>query len=572
MHAGAGCAKQGSQQHPSPKSMSSTTPTLTTSECPNCGATLDLSKITDDDQTQIECEYCGSMLNLPRREKLREMQAQTIVIQVNEPATVTMPAKPQQKSGGAGCAFIIPLLVLGIIAFVFWQTGLFGMLGIGTGNSSLPNLPKIVTGARVYGDPLPLSRVNDGAQEIAYLTLEDKATRVVVVDMAKQTEQWRSRPFSDSFTDIAMVADDTRVYVADKDQLVALNRADGSVAWELTLPYGVSTDYRCQFDVCLRVFGDRVVARLKDGTLQAMDAATSKPAWAKQLNYTSGGMFDALGNPAVVDTLDGKNTEATFYVFDIHTGEVKQQIAPECSQTSGGASLRADYPFASDSWKIAPSGKSLIVVKDGSAPCAWKYDLATGNETWRYTGDRNADAGEKLPFMSEDVILMSDDGIYVNEMGSDAIMHRLDMQTGAHSVLFKESRYNVTPLLAYAGRVYVIAIPNFDNTKRELWAYDAITGEKKWQSRLKAAHSFDKWILEPTSAGLFLMQTQYEDKAVLFDVIDPQTGASTSQQRIDMDSAILNGQALDGNTAWLNLSAKLHEVDMTAGAVRSTWP
>lgn len=550
--------------------MSSTRPTLTSSECPNCGASIDLGKIMDT-QTQIECEFCGSMLNLPKREKLREMRAQTIVIQVGEPqVTQKTYIKPAQMKSNAGCLMVMLFLMLGIIGASLWASGAFEGLSVST-NSANP-LPKIVVGARVYGDPLPLPRVNDGPQEIAYLTLENSATRVVTLDATKREERWRSRNFSDSFTDMAMVADDVRVYVADKDQLVALNRADGSVAWELTLPYGVSTDYRCQFDACLRVFGKWVVARLKDGTLQVMDADTGKPAWTKQLNYTTGGLYDALGNPAVVDTLDGKNTEGTFYSFDINSGEVKLQIAPECAQTSGGASLRADYPFASDTWKITPDAKSLIVIKDGSTPCAWKYDLATGSETWRYTGDRNADAGDKLPFMSQDVVLMSDDGIYVNEMGGDTIMHRLDMQSGAHSVLFRDSRHRIEPLLAQTGIVYVVAVPNFDNTKRELWAYDARTGQKKWQIGFKATHSFDKWLLQSTPAGLFLMQTQYENKAMLFDMIDPQTGASAGQRRIDMESAVLNGQALDGNTAWLNISAKLHEVDMTTGAVKSTWP
>jgi hypothetical protein len=138
--------------------------------------------------------------------------------------------------------------------------------------------------------------------------------------------------------------------------------------------------------------------------------------------------------------------------------------------------------------------------------------------------------------------------------------------------VFTDNRHRVEPALASAGMVYVIATPNFDNTKRELWAYDAVTGEKKWEIGLKATHSFDKWLLRPTPAGLFLMQTQYEDKAVMFDVIDPQTGASKGQQRVDMDNAMLSGQAFEDNTAWLNISAKLHEVDMTTGEVKANWP
>jgi hypothetical protein len=39
-----------------------------------------------------------------------------------------------------------------------------------------------------------------------------------------------------------------------------------------------------------------------------------------------------------------------------------------------------------------------------------------------------------------------------------------------------------------------------------------------------------------------------------------------------MQNPNLNGYSIDRNTAWLNLSARLHEVDMNTGEVRATWP
>lgn len=547
----------------------SSTPTLTSSECPNCGATIDLSKVSAG-QTQIECEYCGSMLNLPQREKLREIQAQTIVIQVSEPEAIkpayTAPAK---KSSGAGCAVIIPVIIFCIIGFVFWQSGMFDALGLSTTKVGLPG---IISRERAFGSPLPLPHVNDGPQEIAYLTLADKTTQVISVDMAKQTEKWRSTTFSDHFTDIAMQADDAHVYVADGERLVALKRESGEAAWEMNLSYAISNDYQCRFNPCLRVFGNRVVARLKDGTLQAVDVATGKPAWAKQLNFTGGGLYDALGNPAAVDTDDGKNSAATFFVFDAGRGNIKTQIEPDCVPDRGSSSLRSEYPIATDDWLIAPDGKSLVVVRAGSTPCAWKFDLASGKNQWMYNADRNADETEKLPFMAQEPTLVSADGVFVGSTSSDAVMYRLDMQTGALSMLFTDARHRTEPVLAHAGMVYVIATPNFDNDKKILWAFDAISGERKWQLDLKLSHSFDKSLLQASDAGVFLAQTQWDAGKVQFDVLDAQTGASKSRQIVEMQNPSLNGQALEGNTAWLNLSSKLHEVDMTTGKVKNTWP
>ncbi len=550
--------------------MSSTPPTLTSSECPNCGAAIDLSKVADG-QRQIECEYCGSMLNLPKRERLREIQTQTIKVQVNAPRAAARPAMPQ-RTAGAGLGCVIPILVLGILGVVFWQAGLFERLGFGANNSGLPNLPKIVAGARIFGSPFPLPRADDGGQEVAYLTLADKATKVVNVDMTKEVEKWRSRDFSDHFTDIAMQADAERVFVVDGDALVALNRANGEVAWELTLPYAISTDYQCRFNACLRLFDDQVVVRLKDGTLQAVNSATGKPAWSKQLNYTSGGLYNALGNPAVVDTDDGKNSAATFFVFDRNSGEVTMKMAPDCVPDRNSSRLRAEYPFASDDWLIAPDGKSLVVVKDGSLPCAWRFDLATGKEIWLYQSDQNATDKAKLPFMRKEPTLVSEDGVFVAGTGSDGVMYRLDMQTGAFSLLFTDTRHSLEPVLARAGMLYVLATPNFDSAKRILRAYDATSGEKRWQLDLKIGGGLDNWLLQPSSAGLFLAQSLWDDDKIQFDVLDPQTGANQRRQTLEMGHPSLTGKYIDGDTAWLNFSTKLHEVDMATGNVNNTWP
>jgi len=71
---------------------------------------------------------------------------------------------------------------------------------------------------------------------------------------------------------------------------------------------------------------------------------------------------------------------------------------------------------------------------------------------------------------------------------------------------------------------------------------------------------------------LFLAQTQREEGKALFDALDPQTGVSRGQVSQAVERADLQGQAFDGETAWLNLSSYLYQVDMTTGDVKGVWP
>jgi outer membrane protein assembly factor BamB/DNA-directed RNA polymerase subunit RPC12/RpoP len=551
--------------------MSASSSTLTSSECPNCGAPIDLSTIKPGD-TQIECAHCGSMLNLPGRQKLREIQAQTIVIKMGDVA----PAQPVKKPGGGGCVgLLVVLLTLGIPLVVLWQTGVLNMffgerVSVTTNVPGLPEVIQVAPGARIFGDPLPTPLANDQPQEVLYLTSAGDGARAVSYSPSKRAETWRSPQLSDSITDIALAADAERAYVADGERLLAINRSDGSTAWEIALPYAINNGYYCEEARCLRVFGAHVVLRLKDGTLLALDAQTGRTAWQKRLNYTSGGVFDALGHPAALDTADGKNSDATFTIYDAASGDVKAQFSP-CHDGRRSYTACAN---AADSFIPTPDGKFMYVVSEASTAAVWKFDLSDGAQQWVFAATRDDEDGTaQLPFIGSPPYLATDDALYIVQGSSDAFIARVDAATGEAKQIFAEARYNIQAVAATDDVLVVQAQPTFDNTKRELWGLDGKTGERKWQIGLKTKHSFDDFAVHVTPDGrLFLAQTQREEGKALFDALDPQTGVSRGQVSQAVERADLQGQAFDGETAWLNLSSYLYQVDMTTGDVKGVWP
>lgn len=549
--------------------------TLTSSECPNCGAPIDLSTIKSTD-TQIECAHCGSMLDLPGREKLREIQAQTIVITTGDVAPARAQARPAKKSSGGGCVgLFVVLLTLGIPAFVLWQTGVLNMffgerVSVTTNVPGLPAVIQVAPGARIWGDPLPMPLANDQPQEILYLTSDGDGARAVSFSPSKRAEAWRSPQLSESFTDIALAADAERAYIADGEKLLALNRNDGSATWEIALPYALNNGYYCDEARCLRVFGSHLVLRLKDGTLLALDAQTGRTQWQKRLNYTSGGVFDALGHPAAVDTEDGKNTDATVTVFDVATGEVKAQFSP-CHTRERSYTACAN---AADHYIPSPDGEFMYVVSDASTAAVCKFDLSDGSQQWVFTATRDeGDGTAQLPFIGNPPYLATDDALYIVQGSSDASIVRVDAVTGKATRIFTDTRHEILAVAATNDVLVVRATPVFDRTKTELWGLDGQTGERKWQIGLKTKHSFDDFAVHVTPDNrLFLAQTQWEDGKALFDVLDPQTGVSRGQVTQAIERADLTGHAFSGDSAWLNIATYLHQVDMATGEVQSTWP
>jgi outer membrane protein assembly factor BamB len=555
----------------------STPPSLTSSTCPNCGAPIDQSKIAPN-QRQINCEHCGSLLNLPAQERvreLREMHAQQVVITLQTPAvniseeTVKTAGK---VAGGVGCGAVLSTLIVlaivgGTLIFVLQQVGVLSQnIPIpGINATGMPKLSSLIAGDRVIGQPVPLSSVDDGGQKLAYITLVDSDHAVVLFDARMREQKWRSKTFKGNFTNTSIAANGDHIFVGNEGKLAALNRSDGQVAWEASLAADLQTGVGCKANPCLRVFGDKVVSLAKDGTLQAFNAASGQQAWSKRLNYTSDEIFDALGNPAVVDTTDGKNTEATFYIFDANTGEVMREIAPSCRIGN-----REERPFAVETWQLAPDGKSLYVIDDGSTACAYRYDLTTGDQMWAYVPQEYGES--VLPFTSNGPTVIGPEAAFVANAATDNQIIAIDGTTGEPRVLIQDARTVFTLVDANADVVIAQASPTYDRQKTQLWGIDAKTGDKLWQYALTGEAFTEKAVLKLSENGLFVATATRDDKQLLIDVLNPRTGVSKGQVTETADTAILTSGAFTKDRAWLNVWSNLWEVDLATGKVLSKWP
>lgn len=530
---------------------------LRSESCPNCGAPLDLTGLAPD-QTHIRCEHCGSSLALPGRDKPAACPKQVVVVKA--PAHSRLP----------GC--LVTLLTLGIVAAAvlipLWESGaLAGWLGIRNSAPLPAGLPALVPPARVFGSPYVMPRKDDGPQQILYLSLAERQTFAVSYEPAARRENWRSPMFDASFTEITLAADTERAYIAHDDTLTALNRSDGATAWEIALPYGVNPQYSCEQGACLQVFGEQVVARLKDGRLMALDAATGRALWTIRLNATNGGVFNIAGNPAVVDTIDARNNAAQFEVFDARTGEIILQIAPRFERERG-------WPVTartSDVYTLSPDGRFLYVVGGAGAAAVWKFDTRSGEQLWLYQESSSA-RDALLPFIGQQPYPASDNALFVIQGSSDAGVTRLDARTGAATRILTEDRYEIRAALATDDILVISAQPAFDRSKTELWGLNPQTGARAWQIGLKTRHAFDDWALALHDGRLFLAQTQWEDGRAFFDALDPRTGVSAGQVSQSIERADLNGMAFAQGVAWLNISNRLHAVSMSDGRILSVWP
>ncbi len=535
---------------------------LRSDSCPNCGAPLNLTGLAPD-QTHIRCEHCGSSLALPAR-------AQATRAKPASPSKQVVVVKPPAQNKLPGCLFT--LLMLGIVAVAVlipvWESGMLGAwLGVQHNAPLLPGLPALTPPARVFGSPYLMPRKDDGPQQILYLSLAERQTFAVSYEPAARRENWRSPMFDASFTEISLAADTERAYIAHDDTLTALNRSDGSTAWEIALAYGLNPAYRCEQGACLQVFGEQVVARLKDGTLMALDAASGRALWTKRLNATDGGVLTIAGNPAVVDSIDSASNAARLEVFDARSGEIILQITPRFERERGS-------PVAarvSDAYVLSPDGHFLYVVGGASAAAVWKFDTRSGEQVWLY---EEASRGQTalLPFISNPPCLASNRALFVIQGSNNAAVIRIDAQTGQAARIFEQERHEIRAALVSDDILVISAQPAFDRSKTALWGLNPDTGARMWQTGLKTRHAFDDWALALYEDRLFLAQTQWEDGRALFDTLDPRTGVSAGQLSLPVERADLNGLAFAQGVAWLNINNTLREVSMSDGRIQSTWP
>lgn len=573
-----------------------TTPAKPTeSECPSCGAPLHLDDLPAT-QTQVKCDYCGTVVNIPGRSKLAQPAVQQTVITINagEFAQDFAPAVGKVAKGSALVGLVTTLVMLafvgGILVFVFSRVTNTSVSAVVKDLPKVVNeIPKAVNAIASVGvNPFyqaALAPRGDGiAPDVVSIYREPGGVeqyRVVSMNPADKSIRWREGSVSKEWYYARFIGGQGLIYLNDGDKLGAFNADTGAAAWQVSLASAPPTS--CE--TCVRLIGESVVSFGRDGTLQGFDATNGKGLWSKRLDPFQGRPLDAAGRIAHMQAVSATRPGLGYAlnVLDPATGDVKARIEAVCQI---GANTRSS-PRSAEAYRFSPSGDAVYaVITDGSGDisgCLQKYDLATGKQAWSTTFRR----ADNFPsaIASWVSFLATPNALYVsNESGDAPTVNVIDGATGKARRFSLDKQYSYKLLDAAPkesedkGTLVVQAKPKFDSQRTEVWGLDATTGARRWQFVLTRQFTFPAYDMRLTKSGFAVLQCGSEGGGIsaytcLFDRLDPHTGVSAGQVKHTLQGTSGTVKTLwDETRAWVLGTNRLLAINLADGKAQYELP
>ncbi len=551
---------------------------LDTLNCPKCGAPLDFA--TGQDTTR--CAFCGSQVVRSRQDASAPL---TIDFQVPMSA-------PQGQVGSRSGARMAVLLVLFIACVTLVPIGL-AMLNmaqvshliealvsgdIDVAFTAVPTLNKRI---RVGASAALVPSLVDAPPDIVALTTHypldegEQEHRLVSLSSVKPTLLWQSETLGQDTYSVPILAHDEFVYVVEEMRLLALQRADGSTAWEAPLPDVVSLQI-CR--ECVRVLEGRLFTLSDDGTLLATDGRTGEPLWDFRAVQDSPRGLYVLGDRIAFIDQDEDN-EGLLRLFDPASGEM-QTLQPTCA-----SDFHVDYADWTTPLYPAPDGVSFYIVFGIFQTCAQRWDVEDMTLLW----------SSKVPddFGHEEFLLVTEEAIYL-ERGIQVL--KLDAETGASKVLVEDEAYDFVPLTMVNDHLLVRATRTRGSKRFEIWSVACRgDGVVNWTFDLgdnppldppDAAHSIidvdaPVWTWRVMADQLLLLRFRRAaddvSHALLMETLNVQTGISSGVREIPLgvSTTILSAPEFvlwQQDTAWMSIEGKLLGFDVVAGEIVYRWP
>jgi len=515
-----------------------------TINCPSCGGPIPPFQ---GDQTR--CPFCGTTVLGPEPPKP--------AIHV----TVTPPAVSYPAASRRGCVspLVVGLAVLllagGVALFLFLPSkssapGLLVSLSRSTSESA------IVVPADRAGPADLLVESYDSTNEERYLSYVDGANHRLL---------WDSPPVSTDLYLEGVVVRNQMVYLADGTKLLALNQGDGQVAWQTNLADSVTS---ICVD-CVQVVGGYVVVLSQDGTLQAFEAVSGRPAWSKRLNETPRNLWAVNEQVAVVDYMQPNDIySVAVQLCDPATGDVRQSFSGYCKDEGHHYSY---LPIYDPNVVIDPEGQTLTMLHGLVPGCIQQWDLTTGQESWQlWAEDHYLDRFTSPPLLIEGRVYASYSGRII----------AVDLEQGSLDILLDEEDYELALQGGREGILIVLARRQRGSTRYELWGVDADSGQVPWKyipqdeepiesSGGWAADKAFAWHL--TRDGLAVLHVNAEPPTLVVGTIDTRTGQETVLGTAGLDGDYWAGLAWSDSYAWLTIR-KVYTIDLVTGKVVGTWP
>ncbi len=545
-------------------------------KCPNCGAPLPMSG------QRVTCGYCGSVIERSQPDPPNAApprppsQPQVVVIQ----SEYTAAATTRRKSGGCSCLWLLLVLLIlsgglgGLAWFRFPElTGqMLANFNLAEVSTRLANSVTISQVNRLFllpGD-------HDGPPDLvtfAYPLSSGGNPVLVYKDALSSAVRWQSpQPIKEWYA-AKVVASPGLIYTNDETKLLALNRADGTLAWQAPLADKLVSS-------CINCFawlGERVIALVQGGTVQAFEAQSGQERWRKRLNFESTSRIETLGERLLIFDRTPDNRQNLMLVTNPAAGEVVHEVTiPDCQ----GEGFDLFNPLA-----FNPNRPELyFMAGDIIGPaCLQVWDTQSWQMSRQVVFDGVALPSNFSDFVSEQAKLILLEGwLYFSGVqktggGDENVIVQVNPADEQWTVAARSKEYQLTALAVVGDTLLVRATRQRGTARDELWGVDPATGQPRWQYVLQAQRWYKDsgagpvWDWQLTPHGLAVLQISEEPDQLALDVLDPRSGVSTGQNTIPLSDAYLTDIAWTPNTVWL-VVRQIYAVDLKSRSLISTWP
>ncbi len=550
-------------------------------ECDNCGAKLP----PPDSQGNRTCQYCDAVYHVPRQGGPQV----TVVVgnQTFTPPTVPTydPAAAQRAmqaagktaatAGGASCLVslivaVVALAGIGIGLYSAFTSSSTGGL-FGSAQAFRPDNDAILA---LPGEPngpvnlaLAASRYEGGT---SYYVVKADATSGQTV--------WQSASLGDKAYNIQLAYDASFTLAADRTKVYAFRNTDGTTVWQGSLSDEIDTSCR---GTCFTVVGSRVLAKSRDGVLQAFDTATGAPAWNRRLGQTSAQVVVTAQRIVVVDHIGSDNVVVVLNPAD---GTETGRLDPRCADPSFRGS-RGYGPSTSDVALPVPFSDGVVFAWSSSPACVQKWDAVSGQMAWNTYLD--GVSASSAPAKGQ---LVGPTGYYLSLADK---VYDLDAVTGTVRNTWNGGEdLDLAAYLVSDTALVLQGKSTRGTTKLSLVVVDPVSGQQRTNIDVGAAEPADGPYASASSvvtssevgvsAGLDgttlrVAQLDGDAKTFRFDTFDATNGARLGQPT-SADPKLGSGSVTFGAVQWrgdrfvANVGNGIVVLDTANGTVASRWP
>jgi len=345
--------------------------------------------------------------------------------------------------------------------------------------------------------------------------VEDSAGYYIRADGATKAVLWKSDPLPEQGSQFQAFIVEKQALLVNLTSISALDLETGKAAWKALISSGLG---KCS--TCLVQSGSTLLALLKDGTIQAMDASSGKLTWHKTLKGIYSDIFLAGGLPALAVQDGGK---WTLDLLDPQTGNVSRTIQPTCL---GGKKV----PAVMNVVDAGAGNKELFMLGEG---CVQIISLPDGKVQAQVTDRQFAAHPDSI--WSGNSYLVSDNAVYYASASKS--VNALDLASGTTRELLADPSYDLKPL-TLSGNALVLENKSSPDSQHQYWGVDATSGQKLWNFPVNG----QAVVHFLANGDVFVYKWQLGTHE--WTVINPQTGSDTYQIQV------VSGGGLSYEFAW----------------------